>query len=411
MDILFHIGGANTIHQQSSRRSLIWKLTPAMINQFTGSASTLVGSQASQSLCQCCHGTNTANGASTASLLPAVDHNSLSRYPSSAAADERCHIPPASAHTVHPASSRSILHDDDQSGPSHYPLIQAGGFPKHATSDTHSPSLWHSKSKCRHRRACLSPGTPRGLLCQSRKPWVIERRRSWLLRPIVLASMYSTLLSGLWLGIAICRFKYSHIGVLTHLDPQTAAVLSTGFSKSIELSFVTVYGAMLGQILSQRALEKSKSITIADMLMRSWVVQPETIVTQWESVRHAAFTYLGIFTLLSTLTTMLYTTAADTLVAPKLKYGKAEHRVLIGRVINSYANNFALMDRCTTPISKKDDPEYGGSTCAAIEDSGEAFYNYMKYLGLWTEYLAQGNCSEDLAKRPPPAGVSANYII
>jgi len=56
------------------------------------------------------------------------------------------------------------------------------------------------------------------------------------------------------------------------MSPSTATLLSALFAKTIELSFVAVFVAFLGQVLSRIAFYKgSKGITIAQMSMRSWV--------------------------------------------------------------------------------------------------------------------------------------------
>jgi len=86
------------------------------------------------------------------------------------------------------------------------------------------------------------------------------------------------------------------------------------FAKAIELTFVTSFVAFLGQLLSQRAFRKnSKGITVAEMQMRSWVLQPGTLVTHSTTVRYAAVTLLGAVALFATLLAMFYTTASDAL--------------------------------------------------------------------------------------------------
>ena len=59
-------------------------------------------------------------------------------------------------------------------------------------------------------------------------------------------------------------------------------------------------------------------------------------------------------------------------VAPKLRYGHIEHRLFFGKVASQFANVDYVQDNCNTPISKKDDPEAGGTTCISIEYSGQA---------------------------------------
>lgn len=121
--------------------------------------------------------------------------------------------------------------------------------------------------------------------------------------------------SGIWLALAIIRPRYGRrISNDSRLPPSTASLLCAAFSKSIELSFTTVFVAFLGQVLSRRAFaKKSKGITIAEMSMRSWIMQPGTLMTHWENVGHAAFTLLGSIALIAALMAMVYTTASDAL--------------------------------------------------------------------------------------------------
>lgn len=47
--------------------------------------------------------------------------------------------------------------------------------------------------------------------------------------------------------------------------------------------------------------------------MRAWVMQPGTLITHWETVRHAVLTFLGMIALTAALVATLYTTASDAL--------------------------------------------------------------------------------------------------
>ena len=60
------------------------------------------------------------------------------------------------------------------------------------------------------------------------------------------------------------------------------------------------------------------------------------------------------------------------LVAPKLRYGGAEHRLIYGKVAASFANVFHVQGNCQTPITDKDDPDNSGTTCISIEHAGQA---------------------------------------
>lgn len=106
---------------------------------------------------------------------------------------------------------------------------------------------------------------------------------------------------------------------------------------------------------------------------------------------------------------MVYTTASDALVAPKLKLGQPAHRLMWGKVATSFANTYTITSQCTTPIPATgpgSDPDYSGSTCIELEHSGEAYHNYMQYLGTWLDRLNVGNGSTNLTERPVPVAVS-----
>lgn len=150
--------------------------------------------------------------------------------------------------------------------------------------------------------------------CPSHKT-VTQRKTSWLSISILVLAFYSTAFSGIYLIVACVKPRYGkRIGTDGGISPSTASLLSALFAKTIELSFVTVFVAFLGQVLSRRALAKqSPGISIADMSMRSWIMQPGTLVTHWENVRYSALTVLGMTALTTAWMAMLYTTAAETL--------------------------------------------------------------------------------------------------
>ena len=275
--------------------------------------------------------------------------------------------------------------------------------------DLNSPTSYQPFAADSEREG-LQQNTPSGLgkdhalFCRSRKP-LGTRRNSWLAISILVLSTYSMVFSGIWFFIAVTKPKYSHWIISHHMTQQSAGVLCTAFAKSIELSFVTVFVALVGQILSKRALGERKSISVAEMSMRSWVLQPGTMIAHWESVRYAAVTYLGAAALIAALLATLYTTASDALVAPKLVFSKNEDRLFWGRVKTSFANTYVIEGRCGTPIQEKEDPVYYGQTCIELQHSGEAYHNYMQYLGTWKQIIDNGTSPKDMAQRPSPVAV------
>ena len=220
-------------------------------------------------------------------------------------------------------------------------------------------------------------------------------------------SIFSTVFSAIWLGVALAKPRYGkYVTPDGHLPPSTASLLTAGFAKLIELSFVTVFVTVLGQILSRRAfIRESRGLTIAEMQMRTWVMQPGTLITHRETVRYAAWSILGAIALTTALMAMLYTTASDALVSPKLKYGPLERRQMWGQVSTRYGYEYYQETNfCQTPISNITDPN-NGRTCMQIQYSGEAYHNYAQYMASWTEAIKTNNGSVDEDKRPPPVAM------
>jgi hypothetical protein len=150
---------------------------------------------------------------------------------------------------------------------------------------------------------------------------------------ILTFAVYSTAMSALFLVVAFYEPRYGPmICTDCKLTIANATILTTFFAKTIELTFVTVIVAFLGQALARRAYDKriENGITLAEINMRSWILQPGTLFTHWESVRYAGVTVLGIIALLATILAMLYVTAAQALVGPQLKSNESGNRSMQG---------------------------------------------------------------------------------
>lgn len=154
----------------------------------------------------------------------------------------------------------------------------------------------------------------RDFKCESLRK-IEHPRGSWLSLIILILAIYSTVFSGIWLALAISKPRYGRrISNDSNLPPAMASLLCAAFAKSIELSFTTVFVAFLGQVLTRRAFsERSKGITIAEMSMRSWIMQPGTLLTHWQNVGKAALTVLGLIALSAAVVATFYTTASDAL--------------------------------------------------------------------------------------------------
>jgi len=141
--------------------------------------------------------------------------------------------------------------------------------------------------------------------------------------------------------------------------------------------------------------------------MRSWIMQPGTMITHYESVKYAALSVLGAASLTVAVMAMLYTTAADALVQPQLKFGKWEDKMMMGSVRASFGNAQYLADQCQTPIQSDivDGLNVAGSTCLQIEHASQGYHNYQRYMAFWDSIASAGNGSRDLAERPPGYGL------
>jgi hypothetical protein len=236
-----------------------------------------------------------------------------------------------------------------------------------------------------------------GFACPTHKD-ILDPKMTWLSVSIIGLAIFSTVFSGAYLGIAMWKPRWGQrIGQKGHLSYSSASLLSALFAKLIELSFVTVFVTFLGQALSRRAFRKSTTaggISIAETTMRTWVMQPGTLVTHAEAVRYSAMTVLGGITLLAAFAGVFYTTAAEALVAPKLKDGAVRTSTLQGMVAMSFANSIYLENNCQTPIPRTDvDPDTEGTTCLQIEHAGQGFHNFKSYIDNWVDSNNVGNLS------------------
>ncbi|KAJ5086474.1 hypothetical protein NUU61_007781 [Penicillium alfredii] len=245
---------------------------------------------------------------------------------------------------------------------------------------------------------------PRGN-CPNRSN-VLQKRLSWVPMTILVLSLYATVFSGIYLAIALWKPRWKRIASDGPLAPSTASLLSSFFAKTIELSYVTVCVAFLGQVLSRRALMgNSRGISISDMSMRAWIMQPGSMIVHWETLRYSGLTLLGSIALIATFVAMLYTTAAQALVSPKLSLGPVEPTTLWGKVSASWGNSEFLGLHCRTPISMSTDPEYRNTTCLQMEHVGQAYHNYRQWITHWSNLVHGSNKTSDkLKSRPHPTG-------
>lgn len=131
----------------------------------------------------------------------------------------------------------------------------------------------------------------------------------------IAAALWATTGSCLWLVLAIKGHTWGYlVSSRSGISSADASTICTLLAKSIELAFTTAFIAFLGQNLSGMAcFNPAKGVTLAEMSMRTWVVQPGTIFSQLQILKPAVRTPLGALTLLVALLAFLYTSASDTL--------------------------------------------------------------------------------------------------
>lgn len=250
---------------------------------------------------------------------------------------------------------------------------------------------WSNRIEEPHTHGCATTGD---ILIP---PW------SWVTIFICFLAFYSFCFSGVFLGIALAKPRWGRsIGEHGNLSYSTATLLSVLFSKTVELSFLAVLVATIGQILSRRAIARrgTNGISIADLTMRQWILQPGLIFTNSDAVKYAAPTLLGALVLVATIGATFYTTAAEALASPKLKFGPWQNLQMVGVVETAFANATFLTGACDTPITI--DPEAGGTSCLQIDYAGQAYHNFQSYLSNWTQALNNDDDRSLLAGRPKP---------
>ncbi|PGH15001.1 hypothetical protein AJ79_02681 [Helicocarpus griseus UAMH5409] len=339
------------------------------------------------------------------------------------------HIPRRSSYQPVPSSSDPL--DEDPSPPMHFqgqrdtPGSQASSAfglgirdrlgnsrSSHPPSpeiqrntSTNTPPQAYSISSTPTFLGNASPGRQPNYKCPSVGN-VRQKRTSWLTITILVLAFYSTALSGLFMIVAFVRPRYGDRIGPGGLAPDTASLLSALFAKTIELSFVTVFVAFLGQVLSRRALtNQGTGISIADMSMRNWIMQPGSLITHWQHVKFSGLTVVGMIALTATFMALFYTTAADALVSPKLNFGPKETLQFTGLVKSPFASVDYLNKECLTPVSTDEDRKYSASTCLQLSFVGQCYHNYREFLSDWSRSSRAGNkSSTEMKHRIAPAG-------
>jgi hypothetical protein len=140
-------------------------------------------------------------------------------------------------------------------------------------------------------------------------------RRSFPSIIIITLALYSTIFSGIFLAVSLCKTRYPFIRRDGSMTPNQAGLLTAFLAKTIEAFSTTVFITFLGQTLSRKALVRSQTYgtTLVEMNLRSLVMQPGRLITHLSSFRYSMTSILGALTLLATLLALLYTTASEAL--------------------------------------------------------------------------------------------------
>jgi hypothetical protein len=229
-----------------------------------------------------------------------------------------------------------------------------------------------------------------------------QSRFTWVFITIVLICLFSTVFSGIFLGLALKAPRYGRrITSQGSFTPSDAILLTSIMAKLIELTFVTSFVAFLGQVLSRRAFmkEQGRGVTLSELSMWRWVVQPGTLITHWETAVYAGLSVLGILSLLSAILATLYTPATTALVQPLLKQGHWDNILMAGRVKTEFANITYLQETCQTPITQQMDNKNARTACLQVSHAGQAYHNYQRYMSSWQQAAING--TTDQKKRPP----------
>ena len=231
--------------------------------------------------------------------------------------------------------------------------------------------------------------------------------KTWEGLTFVFLALFSTVFSGIFLVLAAYNKRYgSTIGRKGRLTPSDAATLTTVFAKAIELSFTALVVALIGQVLARRAYGKHGSkhpgVTLAELSMRNWIVQPGTMFTHWETVRYAALSVLGVVALLATVLAFLYTSAATALVQPQLKDLEAVNRQLQGQVRTSFSNPEYFKRTCVAPLARlPQSDDHLEINCLHLREASNAYHNYHQWLTNWYDAASWGNATRGSGARPP----------
>ena len=214
-----------------------------------------------------------------------------------------------------PALTSTLYRQD----PDQQRLLGTPPTPSAFSSATLLGDSWASEPK--------SPGTPFPQTLSHTKARPYRRLEWYSIVSLFMFGIYSTILSGAWLALAIGKPRWDPVLNLngSALTASTASTITTALAKTIELSFLTFYLAMLGQHLTRRASNHdAPGVSLADLQLKVLMALPGTLVTQWKSYGRILRTLLGIASLVACFSALLYSTASEALGTSPCITGRVE---------------------------------------------------------------------------------------
>ena len=200
--------------------------------------------------------------------------------------------------------------------------------------------------------------------------------------------------------LAVTSYRFN-LGEHGSLSAQNASTLVAAGAKTIELTFVLVCAACLGQELTRRLTSKTcRGITMAEMQLKSFLSQPGSMLTNWPAVVEAGPSFLGVTTILAVFVAVLYTTASDALVSPRATMKSPYMLSVPATVRTGFVNNTYVQSSCPSQVSQQEDPD-ALDTCDNIQQTGYVFHNLMSYLNGFPINLSESQ-PELTSNRPSP---------
>ena len=248
--------------------------------------------------------------------------------------------------------------------------------------------------------------------CHARRPYFTSRS-TWLNGGIICICSISTTFSAIFVLLASKGQRYGNLignNPDSKMEISTAILTTSVVAKTIELTLVTASVAFMGQVISRKALKSTQGsgVTLAEITMWRWVVQPGTLLTQSEIARYSGLTILGVLTILTAVLSTFYVTAATAVVQPVSKESQWHSKIMAGSVKADFANALYQQSLCQTPVNRSIDPVYSGVTCTQSQYAGRSLHNHEGFMAAWVEYASTGNGSSNQQQRP--AKINLPYL-